>query len=94
MNFAPFVDMTLLNSIVAKSWSSYFAGVVDAIPSHCGSSSMFFRFLGADGAYESSVCDIFHSYFRDIILVDKFDGVSALDAATGSISQFSKLVGG
>ncbi len=98
MNRTPFVEMTLLNSILATSFfcsrGGYFAGVVDSVATYREWHSVGFCFFGSDRAHKLPVCDVNPAVCRYLVLGDELDSVGGLfDAPSDAICQSPEFVG-
>ncbi len=60
--------------------------IVDEIPSHCGSGSIWIFLLGLDIANELDVSDIFQSVCQNLPFVNETNCVSAFYSASNSLS--------
>ena len=70
MNFAPFVETTLL-----KSNHGHLAWVVDVIATDCESCAVWFGFFGPYCANELTISNIFAAILWDIVLSYELDRV-------------------
>ena len=97
MNFAPAVDTTLLNNILATNISAVGVATspgVDFIASNNKSCAVLFLFLWPIGANELSVSDIFSSVFGNVFVFHELDCVSwILYPSAYSICKASEFVG-
>jgi hypothetical protein len=98
MNRAPFMEMTLMNSILATSISAvvggYFAGVVDSVSACRESHLVGFCLFGSDRAYKLPVRDIFPAVCRYLVLGDELDSVGGVfDAPIDAICQSPEFIG-
>ncbi len=93
MNPAPFVEMTLLNSIMATSISAVRVAI-DSVPAYRELHLVGFCLLGSDQAYKLPVRDVFPVVFRYLVLEDELDSVGRVfDAPSNAFCQLPKFVG-
>jgi hypothetical protein len=98
MNRAPFMEITLLNSILATSifcgQGGNFARVVDSVASYHESHLVGFYLFGSDGAYVLPVRDVFPAVCQYLVLGDELDSVGGVfDAPFDAICQSPKFIG-
>jgi len=88
---SPFVDFILLKSILASSIYSvgggHFIGVFYPVSSYCESCSILFCFYWSHPANKLPLCDIFHPFYRYLVLVDDFDRVGRFTNNPNSLTN-------
>ena len=67
-------------------WGTNIVRIVDEVPCHCGSGSIWILLLGSDIANKLDVSHIFQSVRRNLPFVDETNCVSAFYSASNALS--------